>query len=87
MIIEQLKDRLQKDANEIRTEVENLLELERNFVNTEVDNELFQICEKVADMKMEISRVRGMDVVEDILKKTIDSIHWRTIKKINSLIF
>ena len=43
--------------------------------------------EKVADMKMEISRVRGMDVVEDILKKTIDSIHWRTIKKINSLIF
>ena len=82
-----MKDRLQKDANEIRTEVENLLELERNFVNTEVDNELFQICEKVADMKMEISRVRGMDVVEDILKKTIDSIHWRTIKKINSLIF
>ncbi len=85
MIIEQLKDRLQKDANEIRTEVENLLELEHNFVNTEVDNELFQIREKVAEKKMEISRVRGMDVVEDILKKTIDSIHWRTIKKINSL--
>ena len=85
MIIEQLKGRLQNDADKIRAEVENLLELERNFVNTEVDNELFEIREKVAERKMKISRVRGMDIVEDILKKTIDNIHWRTIKKMNSL--
>ncbi len=85
MIIEQLKDRLQKDADKIRAEVENLLELERNFVNTEVDNELFEIREKVAERKKKISRVRGMDIVEDILKKAIDNIHWRTIKKMNSL--
>lgn len=84
-IIEQLKERLQKDADKIRAEVENLLELERNFVNTEVDNELFEIRKKVAERKMKISRVRGMDIVEDILKKTIDNIHWRTIKKMNSL--
>ena len=85
MIIGQLKGRLQKDADKIRAEVENLLELERNFVNTEVDNELFQIREKVEEKKMEISQVRRKDVVDSILKKTIDSIHWRTIKKINSL--
>lgn len=85
MIIEQLKGRLQKDADKIRAEVENLLELERNFVNTEVDNELFEIREKVTEWKMKISRVRGMDIVEDILKKAIDNIHWRTIKKMNSL--
>jgi len=85
MIIEQMKKRLQEDADEIRAEVENLLELERNFVNTEVDNELFQIREKVAEKKMKISEVRKRDVVEDILNKTIDSSHWRTIKKMNSL--
>ncbi len=86
MIIKQLKDRLQKDADEIRAKVENLLALERNFVkDTEVDHELLEIREKVAEEKMKIPRVRGMDVAEDILRKVIDNIHWRTIKKMNSL--
>ena len=83
--INRLKDRLQKDADIIRAEVVNLIELEHNSVNTEVDNELFQIREKVAEKKENLSKVRDMDIVEDILKKAIVDIHWKTIKKMNSL--
>ncbi len=85
MMIEQLRAKLQNDADDIRVEVENLLELELKFVSTEADKELKEIREKVAEIKREIPQLRSRDVVQTILKKAIDDIHWKTIKKMNSL--
>lgn len=86
MVINQLKNQLQEDADKIRMEVENLLELERKFKNTEADNELIEVKEKIIEKRSSaLSRFRDSDVIEAILSKTIDGIHWRTIKKMNSL--
>ena len=85
-IISDLKSLLQKDADGIRDEVQTLIEVERKFENADADNELIEVKEKLVEKRSAIvPRFRGKNIIEAILRKTIDIIHWRTIQKMNSL--
>lgn len=84
-LINRLRVKLQEDAKEIRTKVDKLLKLEHDFENSEVDMELVRVRKDVEEIVVNIPRVSAEDIVELILMWVIDRIHWRTIKKMNSL--
>ena len=85
-IIERLKANLQKDADNIRTEVLRLLDSEQKFKNEVAEEELSDVRARIEDKSGSmVPRFRAGDVKNIIISKAITDIHWRTIKKMNSL--
>lgn len=85
-IIERLKANLQKDADNIRTEVLRLLDSEQKFKNEVAEEELSDVRARIEEKSGSmVPRFRAGDVKNIIISKAITDIHWRTIKKMNSL--
>lgn len=85
-LIEQLRNRLESDAQAARDGVARLLEIERKATNQAAMKELAEAKATIEENRDSlIHRFRRREVVEAILDSAIDRIHWATIRKMNSL--
>ena len=85
-LIDRLRERLEADAVEVRDTVAQLQEIERKYENADAFKELDEIKGELEESKHSVvPRFRDTDARDAILQEAIVSIHWRTIRKMNSL--